>query len=111
MYNISNLSERSIDIGKDLTIKPFDTIKNIKINIDKRLLQLSSMGIISIQEIKEETNENVRTQHPRDTFSNKRREKVMNDIYAGKVNAGMSLEIKEENDNSLLNKKTKKRKK
>lgn len=51
MIRIINRSERSINITKDIILKPKSSI-DVNMNVTKSLYQLQSMGIIDIIKLK-----------------------------------------------------------
>lgn len=89
MLKITNLTNKDIDIAKNVKLKAHSFL-NIQTSIDNRLYHLMNMGIIKIQEVKEkQTQINTSTS----TSGAIRRQQMMERIKRGETKPSVSLDV------------------
>lgn len=109
MIKLTNLSERTVNITKTLSIPPKQYITG-DIEITPRVYQLITMGILQQSSVSESTSSaaNTRTYI---TSGAQRRQKILESIKNGDIKNGVNLSSvvkKEEETKTTRNKKNKK---
>lgn len=109
MLRITNLTDKEIDISKNVILKARQYI-DVRLSVDSRLYQLMNMGVIKIQEISEKPNI---SNESCISSGSLRRKQMMERIRNGDVKPGVSLNVSlyKQAENNNTNQKSKKNKK
>ena len=91
MIRITNLTDKSIDITKNVILNPRSYI-DVQTSITSRLYQMVNMGIIKIQEINKKNDDNIK----KSSFISEgslRRKQMMEKIRNGNIKPSVSLDV------------------
>lgn len=90
MLRITNLTNKSLDITKNVTINPRSYL-DVQTSITPRLYQMMNMGVIKIQEINEKSN--ITKESNIISEGSLRRKQMMEKIRKGETKQGVSLDV------------------
>lgn len=91
MIKLTNLSERTVDITKSISIPPKQYISG-DIEITPRIYQLITMGILQQTNISKNTS-SAANSHTFISNGAKRRQQVLNSVMSGDIKDGVNLAI------------------
>lgn len=90
MLRITNLTNKTLDITKNVAINPHSYL-DIQTSITPRLYQMMNMGVIKIQEITEKSN--IIKESSTISEGSLRRKQMMEKIRKGDTKPGVSLDV------------------